>query len=82
MSAAGHHEPELSAFGGSAAWLIAVFQAGEAFPVGGSKVLRAASGDEVALTGAGVTAHQCLRAAGDLAADGCRLAVARDLLND
>jgi transketolase len=51
------------------AWPV-LYQAGEAFPVGGSKVLRAASGDEVTLTGAGVTVHQCLRAADDLAADG------------
>jgi len=51
------------------AWPV-LYQAGEAFPVGGSKVLRAAAGDEVTLIGAGVTVHQCLRAAGDLAADG------------
>jgi transketolase len=47
-----------------------LYQAGEAFPVGGSKVLRAGRGDEVTLIGAGVTVHQCLRAADDLAADG------------
>ncbi len=47
-----------------------LYQAGESFPVGGSKVLRAGPGDEVTLIGAGVTVHQCLRAAGDLAADG------------
>jgi len=51
------------------AWPV-LYQAGESFPVGGSKVLRAASGDEVTLIGAGVTVHQCLRAAADLAADG------------
>ncbi len=51
------------------AWPV-LYQAGEAFPVGGSKVLRAASGDEVTLIGAGVTVHQCLRAADELAADG------------
>ena len=51
------------------AWPV-LYQAGEAFPVGGSKVLRAGPGDEVTLIGAGVTVHQCLRAADDLAADG------------
>ena len=33
-------------------------------------MLRAGAGDEVTLIGAGVTVHQCLRAADDLAADG------------
>jgi len=51
------------------AWPV-LYQAGEAFPVGGSKVLRAGPGDQVTLIGAGVTVHQCLRAAGELAADG------------
>ena len=51
------------------AWPV-LYPAGEAFPVGGSKVLRAVRGDEVTLIGAGVTVHQCLRAADDLAADG------------
>ena len=36
---------------------------GEAFPVGGSKVLRSGPGDQVTLIGAGVTLHECLRAA-------------------
>ena len=36
---------------------------GETFPVGGSKVLRSGPGDQVALIGAGVTLHECLRAA-------------------
>ena len=51
------------------AWPV-LYPTGENFPVGGSKVLRAASGDEVTLIGAGVTVHQCLRAADDLAAGG------------
>jgi transketolase len=51
------------------AWPV-LYQAGADFPVGGSKVLRAASGDDVTLIGVGVTVHQCLRAADDLAADG------------
>jgi transketolase len=51
------------------AWPV-LYPSGEDFPVGGSKVLRATSGDEVTLIGAGVTVHQCLRAADNLAADG------------
>jgi transketolase len=51
------------------AWPV-LYPDGETFPVGGSKVLRASDDDRVTLIGAGVTVHQCLRAAGDLAADG------------
>ena len=43
---------------------------GEEFTVGGSKVLRSGPDDQVALVGAGVTLHECLRAADILAADG------------
>ena len=43
---------------------------GEAFPVGGSKVLRSGEHDQVTLVGAGVMLHECLRAAEILAADG------------
>ena len=40
----------------------------EEFPVGGSKTLRGgAAEDRVTLVGAGVTVHECLRAAGELA---------------
>ena len=41
---------------------------GEAFPVGGSKTLRSGPDDQVTLIGAGVTLHECLRAADLLAA--------------
>jgi transketolase len=47
-----------------------LYDAGETFPVGGSKVLRQAGDDQVTLIGAGVTLHECLAAAGQLAADG------------
>jgi transketolase len=47
-----------------------LYDAGEPFPVGGSKVLRAADGDQVTLIGAGVTLHACLAAAGQLRDDG------------
>ena len=43
---------------------------GEAFPVGGSKTLRSGPNDQVTLIGAGVTLHECLSAADQLAAEG------------
>jgi transketolase len=43
---------------------------GEAFPVGGSKMPRSGPGDQVTLIGAGVTLHECLRAADLLTQDG------------
>jgi transketolase len=47
-----------------------LYPAGEAFPVGGAKVLRGGDQDDVTLIGAGVTLHECLAAAGTLATDG------------
>jgi transketolase len=47
-----------------------LYDAGEAFEAGGSKVLRAADGDQVTLIGAGVTLHACLAAADQLREDG------------
>jgi transketolase len=47
-----------------------IYPAGESFPVGGCKVHRASPDDQVALVGAGVTLHECLRAANELAAVG------------
>ncbi len=44
----------------------------ETFPVGGSKVHRAGDDDQVALIGAGVTLHECLAAADELAELGIR----------
>jgi transketolase len=43
---------------------------GETFRSGGSKVLRSGPSDAVTLIGAGVTLHECLRAADHLALDG------------
>ena len=43
-----------------------LYDAGESFPVGGSKVLRSADDDQVTLIGAGVTLHACLAAADQL----------------
>ncbi len=42
----------------------------DSFPVGGSKVIRSGAGDQVTLIGAGVTLHNCLAAADELAGDG------------
>ncbi len=42
----------------------------EEFPVGGSKVLSSSPEDQVTLIGAGVTLHNCLAAADELAGDG------------
>jgi transketolase len=42
----------------------------EAFPIGGSKVVRSSPDDQVTLVGAGVTLHNCLAAADQLGRDG------------
>jgi transketolase len=42
----------------------------EAFPVGGSKVVRSSDGDAVTIVAAGITLHEALAAAEQLAADG------------
>ncbi len=47
-----------------------LYDSAETFPVGGSKVLRETDADQVTLIGAGVTLHECLAAADELAADG------------
>jgi transketolase len=47
-----------------------IYEAGESFPVGGSKLLRSADGDQVTLIGAGVTLHACLAAADQLRDEG------------
>jgi transketolase len=47
-----------------------LYDAGESFPVGGSKVLRSADDDQVTLIGAGVTLHLCLAAADQLKEEG------------
>jgi transketolase len=47
-----------------------LYDDGESFSAGGSKVLRSGSSDAVTLIGAGVTLHECLRAADQLALDG------------
>ena len=45
-----------------------IYSADEAFPIGGSRVLR--DGDDVAIVAAGITLHESLKAAEQLAAEG------------
>jgi transketolase len=52
-----------------------LYETGEPFPLGGSKVVRSDPADAVTLIGAGVTLHECLRAADHLALDGIRARV-------
>ncbi len=47
-----------------------LYDAAETFPVGGAKVPRSADDDQVTLVGAGVTLHECLAAADQLAGEG------------
>ncbi len=47
-----------------------LYDTGETFPVGGSKVLRSSDTDQVTLIGAGITLHESLAAADQLAAEG------------
>ncbi|MGX7681626.1 transketolase [Jatrophihabitans sp. DSM 45814] len=52
-----------------------LYNSGEEFPIGGSKLLRSSSDDSVTLVGAGVTLHACLAAADNLAQDGIQARV-------
>jgi transketolase len=52
-----------------------IYPPGEPFAVGGCKVHRAGPDDQVALIGAGVTLHECLIAADELAGTGTRARV-------
>ncbi|WP_255544536.1 transketolase [Micromonospora sp. ATA51] len=47
----------------------------DAFPVGGSKLLRGGDDDDITLIGAGVTVHNCLAAADELAREGIKARV-------
>jgi transketolase len=49
-----------------------LYDAGESFPIGGSKVLRSSDRDDLTLIGAGVTLHACLDAAELLTREGIR----------
>ena len=47
-----------------------LYGADQAFPVGGARLVRSGPDDQVTLAGAGVTLHNCLAAADELARDG------------
>jgi transketolase len=47
-----------------------LYQAGEEFPIGGSKTIARSDDDRVTLIGAGITVHECIAAADLLAGDG------------
>jgi len=47
-----------------------IYGAGEAFEIGGSRTLRSGADDAVTLIGAGITLHECLAAAEELAGRG------------
>ncbi len=47
-----------------------LYRPDETFPIGGSKVVRRSSSDQVALVGAGITLHEALKAADALASEG------------
>jgi transketolase len=47
-----------------------IYEAGEEFPVGGSRVLRSSANDQVTIAAAGITVHEALSAASQLAARG------------
>ncbi|MGN9838900.1 transketolase [Nonomuraea sp. H19] len=52
-----------------------IYEAGERFPVGGSRVLRQSSGDRATIVAAGVTVHEALAAADELAEAGVPVGV-------
>ena len=52
-----------------------IYPAGEDFPVGGSRVLRSATGDRATVVAAGVTVHEALAAAAELERQGIPVGV-------
>ncbi len=52
-----------------------IYGPGEAFPIGGSKVVRQSANDQVAVVGAGITLHEALKAADQLQKDGIAIRV-------
>ncbi|MFI7707951.1 transketolase [Nonomuraea sp. NPDC049480] len=52
-----------------------IYEPGERFPIGGSRVLRHSPGDRVTVVAAGVTVHEALAAADELAAEGIPVGV-------
>jgi transketolase len=52
-----------------------LYDEGERFPIGGSKVLRSSDGDRATIVGAGVTVYEALKAAEELAGEGTAVRV-------
>ena len=52
-----------------------IYEAGESFVIGSSRVLRSSERDDVTLVGAGVTLHECLKAAEQLGGEGIQARV-------
>ena len=52
-----------------------LYEDGDSFRIGGSRVIRRSGEDQVALLGAGVTLHECLKAADTLAGEGVKARV-------
>lgn len=52
-----------------------IYRSGEAFPVGGSKVLRRSDTDQVTIVAAGITVHEALKAADQLQQEGTAVRV-------
>jgi transketolase len=52
-----------------------IYPPGEAFPIGGSKVVRGSDSDQVAIIAAGITVHESLRAYEQLESEGIRVRV-------
>src|SRR5262249_47399718 len=52
-----------------------LYGADEEFPIGGSKVLKSSSDDQVTLIAAGITLHECLAAYDELKAQGINVRV-------
>jgi transketolase len=52
-----------------------LYDAGEAFPVGGSKTVRSSDADRATIVGAGITVHEAMKAAETLSAEGTAVRV-------
>jgi transketolase len=52
-----------------------IYEPGEEFPIGGSKVVRSSDEDDVAIIGAGITLHEAMKAADALAEEGIKARV-------
>ena len=70
LVAAMAHNPGISYLRTTRGAYPVIYETHEAFAIGGSKVLRSSEHDQVTLVGAGVTLHECVKAAELLAGDG------------